>query len=164
MNKQLREAIMTRTGLLNKNRKDNSAGNLFAYKRQRNLCVKLLRKSKKLFCNNLHVTRITDNRKFWQIIKPNFAGKTLKDETITLVDRDNFVTEENDVVKKFMDHFEKIVETLEIDRHILSDLSDDPVVNATENFSHHAIVLKIKEARDSPDCFSFNLVTIEDIC
>ena len=92
MNKQLREAIMTRTGLLNKYRKDNSAGNLFAYKRQRNLCVKLLRKSKKLFYNNLHVTRITDNRKFWQIIKPNFADKTLKDETITLVDRDNFLT------------------------------------------------------------------------
>ena len=92
MNKQLREAIMTWTGLLNKYRKDNSAGNLFAYKRQRNLCVKLLRKSKKLFYNNLHVTRITDNRKFWQIIKPNFADKTLKDETITLVDRDNFLT------------------------------------------------------------------------
>ena len=92
MNKQLREAIMTWTSLLNKYRKDNSAGNLFAYKRQRNLCVKLLRKSKKLFYNNLHVTRITDNRKFWQIIKPNFADKTLKDETITLVDRDNFLT------------------------------------------------------------------------
>ena len=28
----------------------------------------------------------------------------------------------------------------------------------------HASVLKIKEARDSSDCFSFKLVTIEDIC
>ena len=38
------------------------------------------------------------------------------------------------------------------------------VLNATENFSHHASVLKIKEARDSTDCFSFKLVSIEDIC
>ena len=30
--------------------------------------------------------------------------------------------------------------------------------------SHHASVLKIKEARNSSDCFSFKLVTIEDIC
>ena len=33
MNKQLRKAIMNRTRLLNKYRKDNSVGNLFAYKR-----------------------------------------------------------------------------------------------------------------------------------
>ena len=42
MNKQLRKAIMTRTRLHNKYRKDHSAGNLFAYKRQINICVKLL--------------------------------------------------------------------------------------------------------------------------
>ena len=69
-------------------RKDNSAGNLFAYKRQRNICVKLLRKSKKDFYNSFNVKRITGNRKFWQTIKPNFTDKTLKDERITLVDGD----------------------------------------------------------------------------
>ena len=55
------------------------------------------------------------------------------------------------------------METLKIDCPILSDLSDDPVLNAIENFSHHASVLKIKEARISFDCFSFKLVTIEDL-
>ena len=55
---------MTRTRLLDKYRKDNSAENLFAYKRQRNSYVKLLRKSKKNFYNNLNVKRMTDNRKF----------------------------------------------------------------------------------------------------
>ena len=144
MNKQLRKAIMTGIRLLNKYRKNNSAGNLFAYKRQINLCVKLLRKSKKVFYNNLNVKRITDNRKFWQTIKPNFTDKTFKDERITLVDRDKVITEEKDVVKKFKDHFEKI-----IGLYNLSDLSDDPVLKAIEKFSHHASVLKIKEARDS---------------
>ena len=71
---------------------------------------------------------------------------------------------EKDVVKKFKDHYEKIVKTLKIDRPILPDLSDDPVLSAIENFSHHASVIKIKEARDSSDCFSFKLATIEDIC
>ena len=41
MSKPLRKAILTKIPLLNKYKKDNSAGNLFAYKRQRNFCVKL---------------------------------------------------------------------------------------------------------------------------
>ena len=57
----------------------------------------------------------------------------------------------------------KIVETLKIDRPILSNLSDDPVLNDIENFSHQASVLKIKEARNSADYFSFKLVTMRDI-
>ena len=79
---------MNRTRLPNKYRKDHSTGgNLFAYKRQRNLCVKLLRKSRKDFYNNSpNAKRITDNRKFLQTIKPNFTDKTLKDERITIVD------------------------------------------------------------------------------
>ena len=115
MSKQLRKAIMSRTRLLNKYKKYNSAENLFAYKRQRNLCVKLLRKSKKDIYNNLNVKRITDNRKFWQTIKSSFTDKTLRDERITLVEGDKIITEEKHVVKKFKDHFEKI------DRTKLSD-------------------------------------------
>ena len=99
MNKQLRKAIMTRTRLLDKYGKDNSAGNLFAYKRQRNLCVKLLRKSKKVFYNNLNVKRITDNRKFWQTVKRRFTDKTLKDERTTLVDGGKVIIEQKDVLK-----------------------------------------------------------------
>ena len=80
--------------------------------------------------------------------------------TKTLVDGDKVITEEKDVVKRLNDHFEKIVETRKTDRPMLSDFSDDAVLNAIENFSQHASVLKIKEARDYSDCFFFKLVTI----
>ena len=80
---------------------------------------------------------------------------TDKDARITLVDGDKVLTEEK-VVIIFKDHFEKIVETLKLHRLIFSDLSDDPALNAIENFYHLASVLKIKEARDSSDCLSFN--------
>ena len=73
---------MARTRLLNKYWKDNSAQNLFGYKGQINFCVKLLRKSKKNFYNNLNVKRITDKRKFCQTIKPDCLTRlTLKRET-----------------------------------------------------------------------------------
>ena len=67
MNKQLRKEILTRTYLLDNYWKDNGTENLFAYKRQRTFCVKLLRKSKKDFYNNLNVSRRTNKRRFWQI-------------------------------------------------------------------------------------------------
>ena len=67
------------------------------------------------------MTTIANNKKFWQTIKSNFTDKTLKDESIITVDGDKVITEEKDVVKKFKDHFEKIIGTLEIDLPILSD-------------------------------------------
>ena len=88
--------------------------------------------------------RITNNRKFWQTIKPSFTDKSLKDDRITTVEGDKVIAEERDVLKLFKDLFEKIVECLKIERPILSDLSDDPVLNAIENFFRHASVLKIK--------------------
>ena len=99
--KQLRKTIMTWTLLHNRYRKDESAGNQFAYKR---LCVKLLRKSKKVFYNNLNVKIIdnrNDSRKFRQTIKLNFTDKTLKDERISLVDGHQVITEEKNIAKKF---------------------------------------------------------------
>ena len=85
-------------------------------------------------------------------------------ERRTLVFGDKVLTEEKFLVKKYKDHFEKIVKTLKVDHPILSRLSDDPVIKAIENFSQHASVLKIKEARNSSNCFSFKLTTTEDSC
>ena len=62
--------------------KDNIAGDLFSYKRLINLCVKLLRKSKKVFYSNHHLKTITYIRKFWETIKPDFTEKALKDDRI----------------------------------------------------------------------------------
>ena len=57
INEQLRKAIMTRTRLLNKLRKFNCPENQSAYKRQRNYCVKLLKRSKIDFYNNLYIKK-----------------------------------------------------------------------------------------------------------
>ena len=73
MNKQLRKAIMTQTRLLNKLRKFNCPENQLAYKKQRNYCDKLLKRSKKDFYNNLNIKKVTANKHFWKTIMPNFT-------------------------------------------------------------------------------------------
>ena len=53
MNKSVRKAIMVRTQLLNKFRKENSFIDELAYKRQHNFCITLIKKTKRNFYNNL---------------------------------------------------------------------------------------------------------------
>ena len=163
MNKQLRKAIMTRTRLLNKLRKFNCPENQLAYKRQRNYCVKLLKRSKIDFYNNLNVKKVTDNKHFWKTIKPNFTDKVLKDEKIVLVEDDKVITAETDLAKIFKDHFENIVESLHIERLCRVDFDREPVINAIKNFSQHRRILKIKENTNSSACFSFRAVSKENL-
>ena len=53
---------MARSRLLNKFRQERTISSTVAYKKQRNICVKLPRKTKKYFFNNVDVKRITDNK------------------------------------------------------------------------------------------------------
>ena len=163
MNKELHKAIMTRKLLLNKLRKFNCPENQLAYKRQSNYCVKLSKRSKKDFYNNLNVKIITDNKHFWKTIKSNFTDKILKDEKIVLVEDDKVTTGEMDLAKIFKDHFENIVESLHIERPCKVDFDREPVANAIKNFSQHPSILKIKENTNSSACFSFRTVSKEDL-
>ena len=61
MNKILQKAIMNRSRLLNRYRKEKTEATRSAYKRQRSFCVKLLRKTKKEFYNNLNVKYVIGN-------------------------------------------------------------------------------------------------------
>ena len=58
MTNDLLKAIMNRSHLLNKFRKKNTNQNKWAYKKQRNLCLKLLKRSKKTFYNTLDVKKL----------------------------------------------------------------------------------------------------------
>ena len=101
MNKILQKAILNRSKLLNRYRKEKTKGTRSAYKRQINICVKLLRKTKKEFYNNLNVKYITKNKLFWKTVKPSFTDKNLKDERITLVENNKVVSDESELVEIF---------------------------------------------------------------
>ena len=64
MNKELRKAIRTRMRLHKKLGKFNCPENQLAYTRQHKYCVKLLKRSKNDFYNNLNVKKFTDNKHF----------------------------------------------------------------------------------------------------
>ena len=66
MGKELNQAIMVRSKLRNKYLKSKSETDKQRYNKQRNYCVKLLRLKKQEYYESLDISKITDNKTFWQ--------------------------------------------------------------------------------------------------
>ena len=162
MNKSVRKAIMVRTKLLNKFRKENSFINELEYKRQRNFCTTLIKKTKRNFYNNLNVNKITDNKSFWKNVKPSFTEKTLKDEKIVLTENDTTFLEKNKIAGIFRSYFDGIADGLNIKRCEMSKEHNDPILNAIKTFEKHPSILKIKEL-NSGCRFSFENLYLEGV-
>ena len=160
INKNLQKAIMNRSRLLNRYRKEKTEATRSAYKRQRNFCVKLLRKTKKEFYNNLNVKYITENKLFWKTVKPSFTDKTLKDERITLVENNKVVSDESKLVEIFSKYFGNIVQNLGIDGLTNTSSDNDAVTirQAIEKYQNHPSIKVIWENIDTTNNFSFDLI------
>ena len=89
--KRIRKEIMKRSRLRNRVNKLNTESNNIAYKRQRNLCTKLIRQAKRDYFSNLNPSNIIDNRKFWSSVKPLFSDKGITGKNIIIVDDNTII-------------------------------------------------------------------------
>ena len=105
----LRKAIMKRSKLRNGFLKDGNDASQSAYRKQRNLCVTLLRKVKKQYFWNLEPKLITDNKKFWNSVKPLFSDKITVKEIINLTENGEILTSNTDKADTFNDYFSSVV-------------------------------------------------------
>ena len=87
MSKAFRKAIMVRFKLKNNYSKNRTGENWDSYKKQRNFCVNLQRKTKKYYFNDLNIKNITDNKAFWKTIKPYFSNKDLNCSSLILSEK-----------------------------------------------------------------------------
>ena len=62
------------------------------WKKQRNICVKFLPKSKKQYFCNIDVKNVTDNKTFWKTMRPKFSNKCKTANTIILVEDEKNLT------------------------------------------------------------------------
>ena len=63
---------------------------------------------------NLDVNSVSDNKKFWQIVKPLFSNKVKAKTTITLVENNEIIDDEIEISKLFNEYFINIVRKLGI--------------------------------------------------
>ena len=100
--KALRKEIMHRSRLRNKFLRERTKESKVAYNKQRNICVSLLRKSKRDYFANLDTKIMKGNRKFWKTVNPLFSGKCYSKESISLISKDDLITKNEDLAKTFL--------------------------------------------------------------
>ena len=125
MNKTLRKAIMTRSMLKRRYNLDRTTINFEKYKKQLNIYVSLLRKSKKQYFNNTDVKNLTDNKKFWKIIRPKFSNKCKTANTIILVEDEKILQDEKAIANTFHKCFTDVTHSLDVTNSLLVLIQDN---------------------------------------
>ena len=57
-------------------------------------------KLKKIFFNNIDVKRATD-KQLWKTVKPRLTDEALKDERLTVTEKEKFVSNKRELIKFF---------------------------------------------------------------
>ena len=112
VNKELNKATMQRSRLRNACLKDKTRAARIAYKKQRNVYVSILRKSKKYYHENLDTKNITDNKKFRGTVKLLFSNKVRSNTYITLNEDEKLIKNEYQIANIFNTFFIEIVPNL----------------------------------------------------
>ena len=149
MTKELSKAIMIRSKLKNRYNKLKTEQSKVDYNKQRNLCTSLLRKTKRNYFNNLNPSAITDNKKFWKVVKPLFSEKSFAGENITLVENNEIVEDDKTISELFNNFFSNAVKNLNLVvpecNLIDAENINDPILKTIKRYEKHPSILKINE-------------------
>ena len=173
MTKELRKEHMKRSRLRNIYLNNRNEANAMAYKRQRNMCVFLLKNAKKTYFGNLKPSKISDNKNFWKTVNPLFSEKGVSTDKITLIENKGIVSDDKHVAEIFNDFFSNAVKNLNIDyyEHFSFDKyflckdteENDPILKAIEKYENHPSILKINETTSRNECFHFKHTDLKSV-
>ena len=161
MTKELHNAIMKRSRCRNKFLKDKSKRSIENYKIQRNLCKKLLRKTKNRTLKAL-IKKIADNRTFWKTVVPLFTNKASRGEKIILTEAEKHISDDKKLCKIFNSFFSDVISDLKIRDfcNYFPQKNTCSLSTITETFKKHPSILNIKKSK-LDTVFSFRKTTQE---
>ena len=120
---------------------DRTESNNKTYCKQRNICVNILRK--KQYYSNLEVSKVTDTNKSWKTVKNFFSHKSNNFETITLVENNMVISDDQKKVDIFIVYFDTVVPKLGLpipkDVIFATNGIEDPVLKAVHKYQRHPV-------------------------
>ena len=153
MNKDWRKAIFKRTRLKNIFNRKRFRDNQNNYKKQRNLCTNLRKKSaKRYFSNVSQGKRFSSNRHFWKIIKPFLTNKGfIANSDISLKEENEIITSDKDLSETFNYHYINIIEKTTVSKpdnlHKFCDMEIHSVISKIKDtYANHSSIIEIKKA------------------
>ena len=103
---------------------------------------------------------MTDNKKFWKIIKPLFSNKTKSAVSITLKDNNKIVESQNEVANIFKDYFSNTVSSFQIPEPNNIDPQSErmscPALKSIMKYRRRPSITAIKDAYKGSS-FSFSI-------
>ena len=144
---------MLRSRLRNIFLKEKSLESKKAYNKQRNICVKMVKKAKEAHHQNISLSEITEHKMFWKTVSPLFGNKVKTNQKINLIEKNNLVTSDEKIAKTFKEYFDQIVPKLNIiqnDCHIRKTGNiEDPIKKASVKYRYHPSITNIKDIMKS---------------
>ena len=83
-----------------------------SYAKQKNLCVLLLRRTKKELLFDLKRKKCHGNLKFLKTVKTILSNKLVSSEKVTLLENEKIITDDKEIARALKDFFSNIVKTL----------------------------------------------------
>ena len=124
-----------------------NAADIAEYKKQRNIVVRLNKKAKREYFENLDPNEVGKNKVFWPTFKPLLSNNCQNGANkIALVENGSLLTNDKDISECFNTYFTNITDTLDIDQPIIIDNS---VMAAIERYKTHPSIVRIKQLVDS---------------
>ena len=160
MTKALRKALMTRSRLKNAYLKTRNSKNWENYKKQRNFCTNLLKKTKSEYFRNLNTKELSDNKKFWKKIEPFFSDKGLETNNIILKEKTELITNSSTLANLFNNYFINITSTLKLKQ---SPPKFPSITNLLIHYRDHMNLEKIKETYKITDKFHLKEVSSVEV-
>ena len=108
MTKELRKAVMKTARLRNVYLKKRTGATKPTYNYQRNICVSLLRKSKRSYFENLNIKIVRNSKVFWKKVAPLFSNKIKSKERET----DNIISNDKKIAETVHEFFSNVVRSL----------------------------------------------------
>ena len=135
MTKTLRKSMIHRSKFKNIYSKKRTNDNWANYKKQSNFDVNLLRKTKTDYFQNLNISDLSDNKKFWKTIKPYFTNKGLNSNKLLLKEKGNLVSNEKQLATIMNSFFINITIGLELKED--NESNADTLEDVLDAFNSH---------------------------
>ena len=164
--KILRKAIMTRSRLQNRYYKTNLVEDKEHFKKHNNYCNRLYKKERKKYYSNINLQNITENKLFWKTVKPFLPDKGTNISNITLIEKDEIISNDVDVTDTLNKFFEDTVSSLKIrepTEYLNENINEyDYIDSILVKYASHPSIKMVRERVNVPS-FKFHPTSFAEI-
>ena len=117
MTRALRKAMMRRSQLESKYLKTKSELDKTNFKKQKNFVSRFYKKERTKYFKNLDLKSFLENKKFWKNVKPFFSEKGSIRHKLSLVDKNEIISDSAEIAEHFKNFFENAVKNLDLPKN-----------------------------------------------